>query len=185
MLLALAVIGGGAYWELFLSDQGGRGIVSEAALDAAVAAPPSIPTAFTGWLHYTTTDPMLKDVTRHDRLLGGGLGPNGPNQALLEMTASAQYGKSVMISFPPVPEACAANDCTISLSWDGAPPVPYGFGLPMIGPDGQAMLQSPEYERFIADVAKAHTLKIIASLGMPDDYMLVFPVAGFGPARSH
>lgn len=185
--IVVMVVGicGAFYWATMHPFGRYQAFVAEPAARAADMVVQNVPADFDGWAYSRTTDTILEDVTEHARLLGSGPGPDsGPHSASLELTLSEKYGKHVTIMFARVPQACNANQCQVSLAWDDAPPDPYRFEPPLVSPGGgNTVLQTDDYDRFESALGKAHKLKVVASLGMPDDYVLTFPVAGFAPSK--
>lgn len=176
----------GAYYWTFLHPHTHYGfLAAEPAARAAGVVARVLPADFDGWAYSKTTDTILHDDTVHATLLGRGPDPHsGPHSASLELSSSEKYGKHVTIMFPQVQEACGANECQVSLAWDDAPPAAYRFDPPMVSPGGaNTVLQTDEYDRFESALGKAHKLKVVASLGMPDDYVVTFPVAGFSASK--
>jgi hypothetical protein len=176
---------GGAYYYAYLHPHNDMSIfTSFASVEperVATTVVARLPQRFEGWDYETIMDPVLGDATQHARLLGSGPLPHsGSQDAMLELTASERYGKRVTITFPKVQQACGANACQVSLAWDDAPPDPYSFSAPALSADGRdTVVQTDEYDRFVGAVGKAHRLRVVASLGMQDDYVVTFPVAGF------
>ncbi len=185
--IALMLLGmcGAYYWTFMHPHTDYHIFAAEPVAQAADVVARLLPADFEGWAYGKTTDPVLQDDTEHAKLLGSGPGPrSGPHSASLELTSSEKYGKHVTIMFPKVQQACGANQCQVSLAWDDAPPDPYKFEPPSVSPGGShTVLQTDEYDRFQSALGKAHKLKVVASLGMPDDYVVTFPVAGFTPAK--
>ncbi len=180
--IAVMLIGlGGAYYYAYLHPHNDESIFSSFAAAAPETVVARLPEHFEGWAYETIMDPVLGDATQHARLMGNGPRPaSGQHDAMLELTASQRYGKRLTITFPKVQQACAANACQVSLAWDDAPPDPYNFSAPTLSNDGSdTVLQTDEYDRFVGAVGKARKLRVVASLGMQDDYVLTFPVAGF------
>jgi len=180
--IAVMLLGiGGAYYWAYLHPHNDLSVFTSFAAVAPETVVARLPEHFEGWAYETIVDPVLGDATRHARLLGSGPSANsGPHDAMLELTASQRYGKRVTITFPKVQQACGANACQISLAWDDAPPDPYNFSGPTLSTDGSdTVLQSDDYDRFVGAVGKAHRLRVVASLGMQDDYVVTFQVAGF------
>ena len=153
---------------------------------SVVASAPSVPVREKDWEYFVTIDPLLGDETTHAKVVGSGPEPNSPpGAASLDLAQSDQYGKSVTVIFPKVKEACTANPCEISLSWDEAPPDPYRFRD--ISDDKKTKLKLDdlaEYDRFMDALARARQLKVVAELGMPQDYVLTFPVDGLDVKRT-
>jgi hypothetical protein len=182
-VMLLAVCGGG-YYTTFHPSFGQAVTDGPAAAppEPLVVAPPPTQATFKGWQYTTTLDPLVGDETVHATVLGTApIGPGAPRVATLELTASHQYGKHVIVTFPRVPKACVANACAVSVAWDQSPPDPFTFDDISAADKSRTILQIGEYDRFVGAMAKAHDLKIIAALGMQDDYVVNFTVAGFDP----
>ena len=47
----------------------------------------------------------------------------------LEVAVSRHYGTSILLSFPPVQQACAANVCRVMASFDHLPPLPLTYQM--------------------------------------------------------
>jgi hypothetical protein len=137
-----------------------------------------------GWLYYDITDPLLADVTHHARLIADNpLPPKGAPAVpgavggALEVAYSRHYGSTVMVSFPPVRKACGANPCELRAIFDQQPARAMRFDD--VSDDRKTVLMLGDGERFIASLAAAHDLTIVASLGAGPDTIISFDVAGF------
>jgi hypothetical protein len=160
----------------------GRGaiFVPHSQYDENVVVPETDEVPFEGWRYSTSIDPVLGDRTTHAKVLGTGPG-GATNPASLELTASHRYGRHITVTFGHVAKACGANACQVSVAWDHAPPTAYPFDDMSAADKSKTILQLGEYDRFMGGLAKAHAVKVVASLGMPDDYVATFPVTGFKP----
>jgi hypothetical protein len=185
-IVAMLVCFAGAFYWNYLHPRGTTPILmADPVADAAIVPPAAPRRDFDGWAYAEIRDPVLGDLTQTATVLGQGPAPNsGRHTATLQLSSSAHYGKRVTITFPKVEQACDANQCQVSVAWDDAAPDPYRFDPPIESAAGdKTVLQTDEFNRFTDALGKAHSLKIVASLGMRDDYVMKFPVAGFEPQK--
>ncbi len=137
-----------------------------------------------GWLYYDVTDPLIDDVTHHARLIGdnavapqGSPATQGATRGTLEVSYSRHYGRTVMLSFPPVPKACGANPCEVHTIFDHQPASSIPFQD--ASDSNQTVLLLGDKEAFMASLTKAHDLTIIANLGTGRDNIMTFQVEGY------
>jgi len=160
------------------------------AVQTATYHTPSTPFAGpSGWVYYETKDTLVGEVTHHARLIS-----NRPNAGLdakpvegaaagtLELANSDRYGKTVLLTLPPVQAACETNVCTVHASFDQGPEQDFPFQD--LSDDRHRVLAIGDYDRFSGQLLRAHDLKLVASLGMPTDVTINFTVSGYRTALS-
>lgn len=150
-----------------------------------VPPPPDGPT---GWTYYDTTDTLLADITHHARLLAnhpptvdGKPAIPGATAGVLALAASTHYGKSVVVTFPPVATKCATPaQCSVKASFDQSDPV--AFPMLEVASDRETTLILGDYDHFTERLRVAHDMTLVASLGGSQDVILNFTVQGYRTA---
>ncbi len=138
----------------------------------------------TGWYYFDVTDPLIQDVSHHARIIADLPLPSGDASAstratggTLDVSFSRHYGKSVVLTFPPVQRACLANVCELRVVFDRVAPqtVPYQD----VSDRRATVLMLSEPSAFLKRLPTAHGLTFIASLGTATDTTVSFNVEGF------
>lgn len=137
-----------------------------------------------GWFYYQTKDPLLGDTTAHARLVSNrqaapaGTVMAGALTGTLELSSSGRYGQVAMVTLERrVSTACRANPCSVHASFDQAPPEPFPYMD--LSDERRTILSLGDVPRLSQRLARAHDMVLIARLGMQQDYLLTFTVAGY------
>lgn len=140
-----------------------------------------------GWVYYETKDTLIGDVTHHARLISNrptiGLDHKplpGSEPGTLELSDSERYGKTVLLTLPPTQAACETNVCTVHAIFDDGPE--QNFPFQDISDDRHRVLAIGDYDRFTGQLQRSHDLRVMASLGTPQDVTVNFTVSGYHTA---
>ena len=167
---------------IFVSQSKGvnRVVPSDGLHTVAVSSKPGP----TGWYYFDITDPLIEDVAHHARIIADtplapkGAPPSpGATAGTLEVSFSRHYGKSVIVTFPPVHKACLANVCELRAIIDNDGPQVLTFED--ISNQKATVLMLTQPGDFLKRLPSAQGVTFVASLGTPIDTTLTFGVAGF------
>ena len=138
----------------------------------------------TGWYYFDITDPLIEDVTHHARLNSdtpsaatNASASAGATTGTMEVSFSRHYGKSVLLTFPLVPQACLANVCELRALFDND--APQVLAYQDISSHGATVFLLTQPGDFLKRLPSAHDLTFIASLGTPVDTTITFDVRGY------
>lgn len=142
------------------------------------------PAGPSGWYYYDVTDPLIGDVAHHARIIAdtplapkGAPASPGASAGTLEVSFSRHYGKSAVLTFPPVKRACAANVCELRVIFDKDAPEVLVYDD--VSDHRATVLMLTDAAAFLKRLPSAHDLTFVASLGTEADTTVSFNVEGF------